>query len=218
MCFDESAIRRGRAALALLLTGALLVLLAPAARSDQPPTAGRPAPPFSLSDVSGKKRSPISEYRGRRIALFFFCGCSWCYDVATEWARLQRGGVLAAEGRSGEKAPISVVVYSGLDPAASRTLAAGAGLDPAQTVLLPEPDMRVTEKVYRAEPCPRVFVVDGRGVVRYTNTGKDDAPREAPAELIAARALDALRTALAKSKPESTDNAGGTPGEGRSKR
>jgi len=96
-----------------------------------------------------------------------------------------------------EKTPITLVVNSGMDAAATRALTAAYGLDPKQTVLLPEPDMKVTETLYQADPCPRVFFLDGGVIVRYTNDGAEDGPRKGPALIIVSRALNALRTAAA---------------------
>lgn len=184
-------------------------------RGEGLPRDGGAAPPFTLLDASGRKRTPLTEFRGRPVALFFFCGCSWCADVAREWAALQRGGALLpseppsvpparkATGKPAKKAarpaaspiapaaPITVLVYQGTAQE-GEALALQAGLDPAQTVLLPDPDLRITG-VYQADPCPRVLVIDTRGIVRYVNRGPDDKPREAPAALIAARSLGALR-------------------------
>src|SRR5437016_6269778 len=97
---------------------------------------GPAAPAFTLADLDGKKRS-LSQFRGRSVALFFFCGCSWCTECAEEWAPLQRGGALPSSGGAGKK-PISLVVYSG-DKTALRNSAARWGLDKNQTVLLPDP-------------------------------------------------------------------------------
>jgi hypothetical protein len=146
-----------------------------------------------LPDTAGKKRS-LAEFRGRPAALFFFCGCSWCSDVAREWARLQRSGSFGKPSTSRSKVPITLVVYQG-SAEEVRTLSTTAGLDPAQTVLLPDPEMTVTMEIYKADPCPRVFVVDAQGIIRYVNNGKDDAPREAPALVIVSRTVDALRSA-----------------------
>ncbi len=88
--------------------------------------------------------------------------------------------------------PITLVIFSG-DASAARSFAQETGLDPAQTVLLPDPRMQVTQTLYHADPCPRLFVLNRRGQVHYTNTHADDAPRTAPALAIASRALDALR-------------------------
>jgi peroxiredoxin len=173
---------------------AACLLLMPAVGADKPaPAVGRTAPTFTRADVEVKKRS-LAEFRGRRVVLFFFCGCSWCAEVAKEWGLLQRGGALEEKGG---KAPITVVVYEG-DAEPLRALAASAGLDPAQTALLPDPE-RTVARTYHAEPCPRVFVLDSKGVIRYTNSGKDDAPRKVLAIAIVSNTVDALRATADKS-------------------
>jgi hypothetical protein len=174
---------------AVTLVAACLLLM-PAVRGAGPaPTVGRAAPIFTMADVEGKRCS-LADFRGRRVALFFFCGCSSCAETATEWGRLQRGGALEKKGR---QTPMTVVVYEG-DAEPLRALATAAGLHPAQTVLLPHPEKTVSRE-YGAEPCPRVFVLDANGVIRYTNDGKDDAPRKVPAMAVVAKTVDALRAA-----------------------
>lgn len=157
---------------------------------------------FNLKDVDGRVHS-LSEYHNRRVALFFFCGCPWCHRCATIWGQFQRSGVLsqASEGTSqradslsplpSRLPPLSLIVFSG-NSASAREFAMQTGLDLKQTILLPDPDMRVTT-LYRAEPCPRVFILDPQGVIHYTNSHKDDAPQKASEIVIASRALDALR-------------------------
>ncbi len=202
----------------------VMPLASPAAADEPAPTVGRPVPSFTLPDVDGKKR-PLSEFRGRRVALFFFCGCSWCADIGKEWASLQRGGALAENGTTQQNgpegrvskqaaakdAPVTLVVYSELSAESSRTLASYCGLDLAQTVLLPDPAMEVTQGIYKADPCPRVFIVDAAGNLRYTNNSKDDAPRKAPALVIVSRAVDALRSS-APAKPDSKNASSGDTG------
>jgi peroxiredoxin len=179
-----------RLALVIVLLFSLMTWLAAA---DIAPATGHPAPAFVLSDVNGKKRS-LAEFRGRPVALFFFCGCSWCADVAREWATLQRSHALDQSHSGSLKAPITLIVYQG-GVEEARSLAAAYGLDPAETVLLPDPQLTVTLQTYNADPCPRVFVVDRKGILRYSNTGKDDLARKAPAMVIVSRTIDALRAA-----------------------
>jgi hypothetical protein len=89
---------------------------------------------------------------------------------------------------------MTVVIYSEISANSARIMADFCGFDPAQTVVLLDEPMAVTEGTYKAETCPRVFVVDSKGTLRYTNNSKEDAPREAPALMIVSRALDALRS------------------------
>lgn len=152
----------------------------------------------------------LSEFRGRPTVLFFFCVCSWCRNCAQTWSQFQRGGVLSpdatpsqsASSSLGSSLPATVIVFSG-GADATRAFAAETGPDPAQTTFLLAPDLKVTT-AYHTNPCPRVFVLDSQGSLRYTNNHKDDAARQAPALAIASRALDALRQAASHSSAEAT--------------
>jgi hypothetical protein len=149
------------------------------------------------------------------VALFFFCGCSWCGEIAKEWAGLQQSGALPnAKGDVSKSSapaifPATVVVYSEMEPEIAREMALMYGLNLAQTVVLIDPDMRVTEGVYKADPCPRVFVLDAKGVLRYTNNHPDDQPRKAPAIAIVSRTVGALRAA-APVDPDTRKKSAGT--------
>jgi ferredoxin len=89
-------------------------------------------------------------------------------------------------------APVTLIVYSG-NVAEAKAFATTEGLDPHQTVLLPDPELKVTDDIYHLDICPRVFVLDESGNVRYTNNHSDDAARVAPALAIVSRALSAVR-------------------------
>ena len=127
--------------------------------------------------------------------------------MGKEWSPLQRAGAHSEKSQTNPKAskqsattaiskdaPMTVVIYSEISAKSARIMADFCGFDPAQTLVLLDEPMAVTEGTYKAETCPRVFVVDSKGVLRYTNNSKDDAPREAPALMIVSRALDALRS------------------------
>lgn len=180
--------------LAWLLGGEAESTLAVPPTSPQSAAHVRPLPPFTLTDTRGRPRR-LTDFRGRPVAVFFFCGCPWCQSCAETWGRLQRGGALTPPAGVSPHAPvmppITLMVFSGGTPAA-QAFASRAGLDPSQTVLLPDPNLRVTAASH-ADPCPRVFVLNSQGRLRYTNDHKDDAARQAPALAIASRALDALR-------------------------
>jgi len=174
-----------------------------------PPAATLPiATAFSLKDTDGKIVT-LDSFRGRPTVLFFFCGCSWCLDVARSWATLQHGNALpgadtppvAPKQGSASVAPparpvrpTTVIIYSS-DREETAAFAKRSGLDTAQTIFLSDEDLHVTDDLYHADPCPRAFVLDAAGRIRYTNTGKDDQPRVAPADIIVAKTLNALRTA-----------------------
>lgn len=165
------------------------------------PPVGHAAPSFALVGADGKKHA-LSEYRGRTVVLYFFCGCVWCQQSAQAWGEIQRSGSLAPAGSAAKTArpPVTLVVYAG-DAGAARDFARQQGMDPTQTVLLPDTEMKVTDDIYHAEPCPRVLVIDPNGVIRYENVHKDDTPRKAPAMAIVSRAIDAVRSCQGAAKP-----------------
>ncbi len=152
-------------------------------RKPAPPPLARP---FALADVEGKRHA-LADYRGKPVALQFWCGCQWCHDMAKLWGQAQRSGALQVGGQI----PPTLVVFAG-SADELKGFATETGLDPATTVLMPDPDLAVAQP-YHAVPCPRVFVLDSGGRIRYTNNRADDAARKGPAALITGRAADALQ-------------------------
>lgn len=184
------------------------------AEGQKAPVVKKPAPVFTLTDAQGHKRS-LADFRGHPVALFFFCGCKWCHECADAWGQLQRGDALAVPASGGKSSvkdmPRTVVVFQG-DAESVRAFATQTGLDTAQTVLLPDPNIEVTMR-YQALPCPRVYVLDKQGILRYTNNHADDAPQKAPALAIVSRAVEALRAGAssapsAVSQPSKRKNHG----------
>ena len=155
------------------------VVTAPAPVALDAPQVGRPAQAFTRADVQGRLVS-LASMRGHSVALFFFCGCPWCADVATLWGREQRKGSAR-----------TLVVFAGTG-AEARAFATRNGLDIGQTTLLPDPDSALTEGVYKLNSCPRAFVLDAAGLIRYTNDHADDQPRRAPAAVLVQRTRQAL--------------------------
>ena len=141
------------------------------------PTVAQAAPPFTLPDAAGKPHT-LAEFRKRPVVLFFFCGCEPCHQAAKLWAQGQQNAKQDAQGRVLPEAqtPRTVVVFTG-DAESARVFAAETGLPP-ETVLLLDPEMKVTN-AYHAEPCPRALVLDADGVIRYSSlsdAAKDIVP------------------------------------------
>lgn len=153
-----------------------------------PVPVGSPAPPLRLTDLQGKART-LAEWHGHPIALCFFCGCDACHRVAREWAQVERSGVLSAS-KPKDAAPQTVIVFLG-DAAGAKAFAAATGLDPTQAVFLLDP-VSASAVTFGALPCPRLFALDPKGVVRYVNAQADDAPPQAPAALLVSRLLAGL--------------------------
>jgi peroxiredoxin len=181
----------------VLLMAFLILAVWRVGNADEPEASlvGRAAPLFRLQDPGGH-RYALSDYRGRNVVVLFFCGCSWCADCAHAWAEMQRNGVLkpaATNAKSSRLAsPVTLVVFAG-GREETRAFAAQSRLDARQTLFLSDADQKVTLDAYKATVCPRAFVIDARGVVRYTNNHPEDAPRQAPAEAIVAQIITALR-------------------------
>ncbi len=148
------------------------------------PGAGDPAPALSGMDASGRAFT-LAAKPEHPVALLFFCGCPWCAEAARAWGRLQRSGALPPGTQT-------VVIFDG-DAAAARKFAAANALDQRRTTLLPDPDTRLTEDVYKVTSCPRVFALDPAGVILYTNSHADDQPRLAPAKTLTRRMQIAFR-------------------------
>jgi nuclear transport factor 2 (NTF2) superfamily protein len=83
-----------------------------------------------------------------------------------------------------------VAVFAG-DKQATHDFARQTGL-PACVLLIPDPRMEVTGS-YGAESCPRAFVFDRHGILRYTNNSKDDLPQGHDEQRIAFKALQGIR-------------------------
>jgi peroxiredoxin len=178
---------------ALLLTGLSLPKSASAQAVAETP---RIAQPFTLNDVQGRPQA-LADYRGRTCVLFFYCGCGWCHECARLWGQTQRSDALPPD--SAGRPPVTLVVYAG-DAAATRAFAAAEGLSTEKNVLLPDPTLQVT-RAWKSVVCPRAFVMDPEGRIRYTNDHAADAPRRAPAAVIVNNVIGALRPGAAPSTP-----------------
>src|SRR5438105_5348361 len=54
------------------------------------PMVGEVAPPFTLKSSTTGHPVSLSDFRGRRVLLNFFCGCSSCREVARAWVKMQK--------------------------------------------------------------------------------------------------------------------------------
>jgi peroxiredoxin len=175
-----------RTAIAALILLVLASAVCPA-RADHSATS----PDFTLRDSRGHSVR-LSALRGRPVVIWFFCGCPWCAACARQWGAFEQGGVITG----GSQGPITLVVYAG-NATDGVAFIQSEGMDANTTTVVGDPQLSVTEDLYHAELCPRVFVLDQRGIVRYTNDHADDKPRVASANTITSKALGALQRILA---------------------
>ncbi len=161
--------------------------------------AAVPAKPFSTVDLSGR-RLTLNSLKGSPAVLLFFCGCDYCHRFARSWSALQRSGafkaeVLAPNAKFSAKAPkweLTTLVFFAEGADAARAFVNEVGLDAAKTRVSADPEMK-TARDYDALTCPRIFVLDSHGSIRYDNHHKDDDAHRAPDSVIISRAIDALQ-------------------------
>jgi hypothetical protein len=114
-----------------------------------------------------------------------------------------QANTVAASGireRAAERGHANTLIVFAGESAEAIAFRSDAGLDPATTVMLCDPDVHVTDDLYHVETCPRVFVLDPSQRLLYTNAGPDDRPREGSAAQIVARALAALQASMAAAR------------------
>lgn len=127
----------------------------------QPPATGKPAPDFSLQDVTGKVHR-LASYQGRIVVLNFWSAeCPHAERTDREMLRLRaewenRVAVLNIASNANE--PLELL----------RSAASERGLAP---VLVDE--HHEVADLYAAVTTPHVYVIDARGLLRYQGAFDD---------------------------------------------
>jgi len=128
------------------------------------PRVGLPLPAITLPDIAGQIHYlPVP--RNKRCIIFFFCGCSPCHECAQLWAQAQQAKEIS--GGQPVRSPQTIAVFLG-DAQGAQHFVTDTGLLPNQTLTLTDSTDRVGQE-YDVKECPRVFVVDDRGCLTYTN-------------------------------------------------
>src|SRR5215475_3750588 len=121
------------------------------------PTVGQPAPDFTLADLSGKTHS-LKDYRGKTVVVGFIsarCPISNAYK--------DRIRAIADEYAKRDVAFLGVNSNADESIEEMRAYAAKNKLD--FTILKDESN--VVADTYAAERTPKVYLIDGEGVLRY---------------------------------------------------
>lgn len=126
-----------------------------------PPKAGEPAPDFVLQPYAAVPNSSVrlSDLRGKRVLLNFFCGCDPCHKLAATWEGAHR---------SSPKLAVLGVSTMGSGHVARFRKETGVTFP-----LLFDPGYTVAEK-YDSIHCPRSWIIDLSGNVAYTNRPTQD--------------------------------------------
>jgi peroxiredoxin len=142
------------------------------------PRVGSVAPNFRLAST-GNEMVQLSLMRGQPVVLAFFCRCDPCHLVAKEIARnpqlAQRARIYAIFGD-----------YTIGQPQDEKEFRESTGFTaPFLIDLASEVGLQ-----YDSTHCPRVWVIDKNGIVRYVN-----ASQSMPADQIVAGVLKAVTAA-----------------------
>jgi Redoxin len=155
------------------------------------PKLGAITPDFTLPDVKGKKQrlaSLLSATKGKPLQMWFYCACNRCTEAAREWGQLQKSN----DKKSPMPMPMTLIVFLG-DAKTAVSWSKSVGLDEKQTLIVCDPEAKISENLYHASPCPRSFVLDAKGKILYVNNGPDDGNDDSPAKLIVAKTVSILR-------------------------
>jgi peroxiredoxin Q/BCP len=134
---------------------------------------GQTAPDFALPTADGGASIRLSSRRGQPVVLGFFCGCGLCQAAARRLAPevAALGGELIAVVESERQLrPEQVTRFREVSGFRGPVLADRGG--------------SVTRQ-YRAVECPRVWAIDGAGVVRYANPEPRTSPEVMAKEMAA---------------------------------
>jgi peroxiredoxin len=139
---------------------------------------GARAPEFKL-EVLGKpgEHLALSDLRGRPAIVIFNCGCRLCYDFNNAFKEVAP--------RMKDAQPVGIMMnHYSYAPGQVRNFRETTGF---QGPLLMD-NKSATTLTYNSTDCPRAWLIDRDGVIRYVN--KDN---KVPADVIARELLEAYR-------------------------
>lgn len=153
----------------------------------------RPVLPFKATTLNGRSITEAS-FRGKTNVFFVFCSCIECRRVAEDWTSIRNKGTLSGAGFKSKIGPAqATVVYIG-ERAEAAKFAKDFALSPSATVA--DPDALIA-RTYRAMPCPTVYLVDPKGIVRYAS--KEIAGElVSDSDILVGQTLSALRHLVSK--------------------
>lgn len=159
--------------------------------------------PFSAKTTAGASVTPAT-LSGHSSVMFVFCSCIECRRLAEKWSALQKKRTLVKKEYlvNGKSASTYVVYLEDADRA--NEFQRSVGLQDAQ--IIPDPNAKIAA-LFRALPCPTVFVVDSKGIIRYASKEVAGDLVSDPSMLVS-QALSTLanvssgRTTKVSSKPE----------------
>lgn len=185
-----------RGGIPLLLTGTLLVswtLVCDRSLVAGPEVLGTRVEEFRLADTAGRTHS-LSQYSGRIVVLSF-----WAFKCPVSLSYNERLGALQAKYQNAGVIVLAVDSNANETPAEIRANVANLRLP--FPVLLDE-DGALAEKLH-ATQTPSVFIIDGRGILRYRGAlDNNKKPGEGGRAAYAEMAVEAMLANRPVSEPE----------------
>jgi len=125
-------------------------------------TLNTQAPSFSLLNLSHEKKT-LSNYRGKIVFVNFWA--SWCAPCIEELPELQR----LASDYNGKKLKV-IGINVDQDKNAAKKLISQLGLSTSSIEILWDSKSKVVN-TYSIEGMPSSFIIDPKGIIRFTHIG-----------------------------------------------
>jgi peroxiredoxin len=128
-----------------------------AARNAAGPQVGDVAPAFTLKSMTDGHKVSLSDFRGRRVLINFFCGCGLCREFASHWAKMQQKPL------KGNPVFIGICFFQ---PDRLPMFIHDTGAKNMIYVSDPGPPHRTALR-YGSPVCPRAWVIDENGKIAF---------------------------------------------------
>ena len=117
----------------------------------------------------------MEDLKGKPVIVNFYCGCNFCSIVGREWAK--------NKDKVGDAAILAVMTnHWSYNPPAVREFRQRTGWS---WPVLADMDSQIATS-FNALTCPRVFVIDAHGVIRYASAEGDSDEKKLIADALAA--------------------------------
>lgn len=119
------------------------------------PSVGDMAPDFTLKSMTGGRKVSLSDFRGRRVLITFFCGCGLCQEFATHWAKM------ANKPLKGNPVMLGICFF---DPDRLPIFVKETG---AKNLIYLHDPGHETGMRYGSRVCPRAWIIDEHGRIAF---------------------------------------------------
>src|SRR5262245_11511510 len=136
---------------------------------------GQRAPAFDLLAVGEGHSVRSADLLGKPVILNFYCGCNFCSTVGREWVK--------NKDKVGDAVVLAVMInHWNYAPEAIRTYRQKTGWS---WPVLADMQCETADK-YNALTCPRLFVIDRRGIIRHASAEGASDEKKLVADALAA--------------------------------